>query len=257
MITLRFTFSCVTECHRFANFFNACFISAAIATLGSEDFWNSGHSVKGLRFSDNTNALWFPPRFYKLSPYNPAATGGEQSQFLTLWDLDGSFGGGPGYMVANTTEILPPEPRNCTFNTQWNAYKCPGTCYRTIEINYPEPGFSSTPENINYTRGNFSSLQITRLSDGQVLVLDGNLKKRNTAPPVMREFSAVLLAGQKYSITIIPSTNAPTFAPTMMRARFRENAVTCGGGMTFQFPSQTSVSWVTTNTNGVFYRFLL
>lgn len=78
--------------------------------------------------------------------------GGEQTQFYTVYDRDGSLSGSKGYLVANNTAILPPNQASCTPKPVWNAYSCPGTCYRAIQVAYPEPGFGFSTNNGGNTR---------------------------------------------------------------------------------------------------------
>ena len=81
---------------------------------------------------------------------------GEQSMFNAIFDKDGSLNGGsPGYIVANTTQILPPGLASCTAHPTWNAYTCSDVCYRSVWISYPEPGFEANPANAQNSHGQF------------------------------------------------------------------------------------------------------
>lgn len=82
----------------------------------------------------------------------------ESQMGYTFWDRDGSIVGGTGgYLVANNPDILPPTSQTtCTFLPNSNAYACPNSCYRTLQITYYEDGFS-TPRNggMNRSRGDW------------------------------------------------------------------------------------------------------
>ena len=77
--------------------------------------------------------------------------------FYTFYDRDGSLTGlgSPGFVIANTTEILPPGQKGCLAKPAWNAYVCSNVCYRTLSVAYAEPGWAFVPANANNTRGSF------------------------------------------------------------------------------------------------------
>lgn len=125
---------------------------------------------------------WIVPRFAKLSVISstcflvylhnnflifPQATSqltdsSENALFYTIFDKDGSFNNGKrGYLVANTSEILPPSLTGCTARPEMNAYTCAGVCYRSVRISYPERGYS--PQSVK-NRDNFRSVLIQHLS---------------------------------------------------------------------------------------------
>lgn len=58
--------------------------------------------------------------------------------------------------------MLPPNTSavKCTFNEQWNAYGCPGACYRHIRLSFQEPGWTNYTS--NHDAGG-TQLEITRV----------------------------------------------------------------------------------------------
>lgn len=236
----------------FSNFETTCRMSAAIVTTGPADYWSSGHTLKGLKFSANTNPIWLTPRINRFLPWDIVSDSGEQSQFFTLFDSDGSVIGAPGYIVANNPAIIPPDANtSCTFNATWNAYKCPGTCYRSMKFQYIEPGFSFSTANKAFVGGDGSYMKITRLNDSRVVTVLGNL---NSAMGTYqsREFYVTLLADQTYQVAIIPPTANASFYPSSITFELKDPG-RCGRGLTLQFlPSLTS-SWTIPPTHRTYF----
>ena len=192
--------------------------------------------------------------------------------FTTAYDIDGSFSGGtPGYLVANTTQILPPNLAGCTALPSMNAYTCANVCYRSVWIYYPEPGFGSNPSNVNNTHGTFrfefcllslfsivcllflmskvmpsddSFLRITRISDGQQLVVDGNLQETNPNEN-QRNYIVTLLANQVYQVEVIPSSSNPSFLAVNATIQVADAGL-CGQGLTLRFVQVANKPWLIT-----------
>eukprot|EP00271_Cylindrocystis_brebissonii_P021385 TRINITY_DN7575_c0_g1_i1.p1 TRINITY_DN7575_c0_g1~~TRINITY_DN7575_c0_g1_i1.p1 ORF type:complete len:1194 (-),score=130.61 TRINITY_DN7575_c0_g1_i1:1675-5256(-) len=235
-----------------------CHIAAAIAMVGQSDFWNPSHSVNGLRLSPDTQPVWSAPKRYIANPFASVSNGGEIAQFYTLFDRDGCIMGSPGYIVANNSNILPPTlnaaPSQCTFNTTWNAYKCPSACYRTVGVTYMEPNFPA--QNSKFTHGMFSWLQVTRVSDNKVFILDGNLDKvyGYGYPPFPRTFYFTVVASQTYTVQVMAPADNPTFTPVDIKINF-EDPGECGQGLTLNLlpPPDRTKAWTLQTSDHVSY----
>ncbi|GJP59359.1 hypothetical protein CLOP_g11076 [Closterium sp. NIES-67] len=148
--TFGFDFSrahAISNC-RFHAFDSTCRPAAAIGTGingAPKDTWATATSIAAVQGTDSTNLLFFPPRNFTF-PGGDVNGGSEATDLYTLWDRDGSFLNASlgGYLVANNSALLPPTKRfpACRPVPAWNAYACPGTCYRTVMFTYLEPGFS-------------------------------------------------------------------------------------------------------------------
>lgn len=57
--------------------------------------------------------------------------------------------------MVNNSNILPPTPNACKPNYLGNSYYCPGTCYRSIQIRYIEPGFKVGSQNSQNSESKF------------------------------------------------------------------------------------------------------
>ncbi|GAQ79268.1 hypothetical protein KFL_000270270 [Klebsormidium nitens] len=161
----------------FSNFIPQCGQqAAAVSVVGeAENFANGGDNFQGLRFSANTVPIWYNPRWQSVPMGSLNYTYEmEQAWVYALRDADGSIvGGNGGYVIANNPTMLPPNTSavKCTFNEEWNAYACPGACYRHIRLSFQEPGWTNYTS--NHDAGG-TQLEITRVEDGSRMVFDGN-----------------------------------------------------------------------------------
>ncbi|CAI5492091.1 unnamed protein product, partial [Closterium sp. Naga37s-1] len=197
--------------------------------------------------------------------------GGEATDLYTLWDKDGSLlnATAGGYLLANNTALLPPTKRfpACQPVPAWNAYACPGTCYRTVMFTYLEPAFavyenSSVPD--TRKRGDFSYLAIRRIEDETVITVDGNLRylsirriEDDTVITVdgnlrsvgnmwtagQRIFVVPLLANATYEVNIGLPGNNRAFFPSNITVQLRDSNG-CGGPVTLRIPAKQSNQWM-------------
>eukprot|EP00850_Spirogloea_muscicola_P011397 SM000070S21363 [mRNA] locus=s70:541524:548134:- [translate_table: standard] len=231
----------------FAAFDPACRPAAAIALSGSGDLWNAAHYVQGLTFATaaTTNALWVVPRLANLTGDGTVEDGGEVAAAYALRDLDGSLLGAPGYAAANSSALVSPIAAQCVPVPAWDAYACTGACFRGIAVTYPEPGFGPRS---GRTHGDYSWLEILRLEDGALIWLDGNLNEVAAAvPPLLRLYSATLLAGYTYLLTI-KGAQSPITAITIKYT----DGTGCGQGLALRLANLGGVGWNVTSTDSVF-----
>ena len=79
----------------------------------------------------------------------------------------------------------------------------------------------------------FSFLRVTRLSDGEQFVMDGNML--DVFPnPSARSFIMTLLANQVYTIEIIPGLANPKYVPANIIVQMADTGA-CGEGITIRF----------------------
>eukprot|EP00850_Spirogloea_muscicola_P021960 SM000269S09915 [mRNA] locus=s269:76387:85016:- [translate_table: standard] len=211
----------------FANYDPTCRPAAALGLAGAADFWNAAQRVQSLSFV-NATPVYMVPRIAAWSPGMPVVDGGEISLQYALRDLDGCLVGAPGYVVARTPAMLPPAAKGCTLQAAWNAYSCPKLCYRTVAIQYNEPGFGPTMLGAR-KHGDFSWVEITRVEDGMTTVLDGNLNAEYVAyggaTSTSRFFFANLLTGYTY---LVAFKSSGKFYPAAAAVNLKDGAG-CGG----------------------------
>ncbi|GJP57556.1 hypothetical protein CLOP_g17740 [Closterium sp. NIES-67] len=252
--TFGFDFSrahAISNC-RFHAFDSTCRPAAAIGTGingAPKDTWATATSIAAVQGTDSTNLLFFPPRNFTF-PGGDVNGGSEATDLYTLWDRDGSFLNASlgGYLVANNSALLPPTKRfpACRPVPAWNAYACPGTCYRTVMFTYLEPGFSvyensSVPD--TRKRGDFSYLSIRRIEDDAVITVDGNLRSvGNMWAAGQRIFVVPLLANATYEVNVGLPSNNQAFFPSNITVQVRDSNG-CGGPVTLRIPARQSNQW--------------
>eukprot|EP00897_Mesotaenium_endlicherianum_P006052 jgi/Mesen1/5475/ME000275S04790 len=165
-------------------------------------------------------------------------------------DADGSVIGKPGYIISNNSNMLPPAPATCTFNSAWNGYACPGVCFRTVQIDYREPTFESVG---GQPAGKFSCLKIVRVQDNKVITIAGNVDQQGPyqqSYPDSRFFAANLVAGYTYQIIVTPGSSNPNFYPTDITITIKDSAP-CSAGITFRVPAKAGQQWNVPSANKV------
>ncbi|CAI5972480.1 unnamed protein product [Closterium sp. NIES-65] len=271
----------ISNC-RFHAYDSTCRLAAAIGAGingAPKDTWATATSVQAVTGTPGTNMLYFPPRNFTFpvsaaAPFLPpdlarelsvrspthdvfdvpggdVNRGGEATDLYTLWDKDGSLlnATAGGYLLANNTALLPPTKRfpACQPVPAWNAYACPGTCYRTVMFTYLEPGFavyanSSVPD--TRKRGDFSYLAIRRIEDDTVITVDGNLRSvGNMWTAGQRIFVVPLLANATYEVNIGLPGNNRAFFPSNITVQLRDSNG-CGGPVTLRIPAKQSNQWM-------------
>lgn len=128
----------IIQSSTFSSFDSSCGMAAAVGVgHGASPMWNCGNAVRALRFSTATKVkkLHVFPRTY-IDGNNGTVFVGEAAKQYALRDLDGSLMVGKGYIVANSTNLLPPASfsPSCTVISGANAYACRNTCYRTVLV---------------------------------------------------------------------------------------------------------------------------
>ncbi|CAI5529275.1 unnamed protein product, partial [Closterium sp. Naga37s-1] len=242
----------ISNC-RFHAYDSTCRLAAAIGAGingAPKDTWATATSVQAVTGTPGTNMLYFPPRNFTF-PGGDVNMGGEATDLYTLWDKDGSLlnATAGGYLLANNTALLPPTNRfpACQPVPAWNAYACPGTCYRTVMFTYLEPEFavyenSSVPD--TRKRGDFSYLAIRRIEDDTVITVDGNLRSvGNMWAAGQRIFVVPLLANATYEVNIGLPGNNRAFFPSNITVQVRDSNG-CGGPVTLRVPAKQSNQWM-------------
>jgi hypothetical protein len=86
----------------------------------------------------------------------------------------------------------------------------------------------------------FSYLKVTRVSDGAVLLVDGNM---NDGSPEQgrREYVMNILSGEVYRIEIVTPPTKP-FKPSFLQVQLRDDGV-CKGGLTLQVKQDDTKPW--------------
>eukprot|EP00271_Cylindrocystis_brebissonii_P014265 TRINITY_DN35570_c0_g1_i1.p1 TRINITY_DN35570_c0_g1~~TRINITY_DN35570_c0_g1_i1.p1 ORF type:complete len:1629 (-),score=236.92 TRINITY_DN35570_c0_g1_i1:1352-6238(-) len=243
----------------FSGYNSTCHLASALLLTGQMatlmDAWNPTSNVSGLKFV-GSQPIYVAHQIDYTQIWTPPENGGEQSKFYTLRDLDGSIVGGTGgYVVANTSFLLPPNLVGCKAQTSWNAYACQGVCYRAVQLFYNEPGFGAAAQAaynaaVPLAALTYSYIIVRRSSDGQTLVLTGNLNPSEllfTTVDDMRYFSFTALANNTYTITFVSGSVNPSFIPSSFGARYQD-ASGCGQGLDLQLVLPpylaTMPSWV-------------
>jgi len=144
-----------------------------------------------------------------------------------------------GYILASNPGILPPSTAQvkCTAVASGNAMACPGACYRTVWLQYIEPGFypyprpsASAQRNLtdgDRKLGDYSYWKVNRVQDNVSFSLEGNLRQYLPSnlyaqDPSTRWFSASLLSGYTYEYTFIRGKGDTTFLPSSVTVQFRD-----------------------------------
>lgn len=115
---------------------------------------------------------------------SPWHAGDALSRDLVVRDTDGSLVGTKegGYVVANFSFLLPhsqPRVRSpCTALPASNAFACRGLCYRTLFIEYSEPGFAPLPRDAgsdpaSKRHGDFRYTTLYSILGARVLACEG------------------------------------------------------------------------------------
>lgn len=102
-----------------------------------------------------------------------------------------------------------------------------------------------------------SFLTITRVADNQSVALDGNLQEvyvYSQGSPSERFYSATLLTGQSYLITISPPFGQTSFSSPWLTVSYRDNDPGCSSGLTLLFPPTSAGAWVVPNAQNTYPR---
>lgn len=87
-----------------------------------------------------------------------------------------------------------------------------------------------------------SHLRVTRVSDGSVLELDGNLKSSNFPDPVGRYYFFTVLSDQSYKVEIVPPRRNKGFKPKTITAQYADSGE-CGRGLHLRFKQENGQLW--------------
>eukprot|EP00884_Botryococcus_braunii_P023034 jgi/Botrbrau1/9414/Bobra.0252s0039.1 len=137
-----------------------------------------------------------------------------------LFDADGTLNstGVPTFLVANfTTAVLPPgtvNSTNCKFNSGWNAYACTGVCYRSVRLQFDQPGIYSNGVMPPISQIGFAI--VTRSGDGAVQVVvqyfppTPSFSSSAGAVTFPRTFLFNIVVGSNYFVTFGNMTGTPS-----------------------------------------------
>ena len=222
----------------FANFNSSCLTEGAV---GIDNLQPGPVEVTGLMINSTfintpaTNRAFIDPA---MGPY--------LAQYWAARDADGSTIGVPGggYLVANGSDILLPpvataggDNASCTEDPSWGGYSCQGVCYRSIYVQYYEPGIPAL-------WGSGTLLNVTRASDSVNQILGaagggypGTVNPATNSPSWNRLMNLNLLGGESYTVTFVGGAGvlpaAVEYGPTDVS---QPSNPPCGGAVTLAFP---------------------
>eukprot|EP00051_Salpingoeca_urceolata_P028169 m.485395 g.485395 ORF g.485395 m.485395 type:complete len:1419 (+) comp23799_c0_seq1:249-4505(+) len=199
---------------RFAGFLDLGSDCRPAAALSVDDeplnIFDARTQLSGIDVRDGSNPLWLDPShdWPKHSDMRRSRRDmgyyhtGDGHQHIAIRDTTGEVVGSPGFVTANNPSMI--DDALCAFNAAYNAYTCPGTCFRTVYFDYDINEKQPAPR--TFVSGHSITIRWTDSN--------GN-NKEDVLDPLIDDdewvfYSTNLLAGNTYTVVVdIPEANIP------------------------------------------------